>query len=172
MPRGYEFAELPAPADPITFWGFEPGWTADPPQCGVLGDPGADAVTFGGWSASGAGGIIYAAVYTTAAGRPSHSVTEHDCRRWTIESGHTSGTVTQVVPPAIERAHTVGMATASATVVEGGTETVSHADTFSAYLDGYIVVIAVVTDPGSPNPTLEADFASTLLVRTVSELRR
>lgn len=63
------------------------------------------------------------------------------------------------------------MATATTTVVEGGTETRSHADTFTAYLGDYVAFVAVVTDPGSPNPALGQEFAAQLLVKTVSALR-
>jgi hypothetical protein len=57
------------------------------------------------------------------------------------------------------------------TVVEGGTETQSHARTFIADLDDHRCTVTVITDPGSPNPTLDAGFAADLLVKTVSALR-
>ena len=57
------------------------------------------------------------------------------------------------------------------TVVEGGTETRSHADTVTAYLDDHVAFITVVTDPGSPHPQLGADFANALMVKTVAALR-
>jgi hypothetical protein len=63
------------------------------------------------------------------------------------------------------------MTIASTTVVEGGTVTHSHADSFTAYLGDYVVMITVVTDPGTPNPALGEDFAAGLLVKTVSALR-
>ncbi|MBW8711263.1 MAG: DUF5642 family protein, partial [Mycobacterium sp.] len=53
----------------------------------------------------------------------------------------------------------------------GGTETRSHADTFTAYLGDYVTFVTVVSDPGSPNPALGQDFAADLLVKTVSALR-
>jgi len=62
LPSGYEVTALPGRAVPVALWGLGPGWTADPPRCGVLADPvdGTAAATTRGWSASGAGGIVYA----------------------------------------------------------------------------------------------------------------
>jgi Domain of unknown function (DUF5642) len=88
-----------------------------------------------------------------------------------VSDGHTSGNVTVLAAPAIDGAATIGLSTTTTTVVEGGTETHSHADTFSAYLVGYVAFVTVVTDPGSPNPSLGQDFAAELLVKTVSALR-
>lgn len=73
--------------------------------------------------------------------------------------------------PAIHDAQTVAMSTAVTTVVEGGTETRSHADTFIAYPVGYVCFVALVTDPGSPGPTLQSGFAADLLSTVVSALR-
>jgi hypothetical protein len=77
-----------------------------------------------------------------------------------------------VAAPVIDGATTVGLATTTTTTVEGGTETHSRADTFTAYLTGYVAFVTVVTDPGSPNPSLGQDFAAELLVKTASALRR
>ncbi len=74
----------------------------------------------------------------------------------TLTAGHTSGTVAMVEAPAIDGATTVGVRTDTTTVVEGGTETHSHADTFTAYLDGYVAYVTVVTDPGSSEQPLDA----------------
>jgi Domain of unknown function (DUF5642) len=172
VPDGYEVADVADRAAPVALWGFGPDWTADPPQCGVLAHPVVEPVTTRGWSGSGAGGIVYAVV----TGAPPDPV-EFDpaliaeCGQWTLSAGHTSGTVTFVAAPAIEGVATVGIATATTTVVEGGTETHSHADTFTAYLGDYVTFVAVVTDPGSPNPPRGQDFAAALLVKTVSALR-
>jgi hypothetical protein len=76
-----------------------------------------------------------------------------------------------VAAPAIDGAATVGLSTTATTVVEGGTETHSDADTFTAYLGEYVAFITVVTDPGSPNPSLGQDFAAELLVKAVGALR-
>jgi hypothetical protein len=62
------------------------------------------------------------------------------------------------------------MSTAVTTVVEGGTETRSRADTFIAYLGGYVCFVLLVTDPGSPAP-LQPGFAAELLIEVVSALR-
>jgi len=169
LPSGYEVAALSGLAAPVAFWGLGPGWTADPPRCGVLADPVTDAATTRGWSASGAGGIVYAVVVGSTAMLDPSLIDE--CGRWTVSGGHTGGSVTFVAAPAIVGAATVGLSTTTTTVVEGGTETHSHADTFTAYLAGYVAFITVVSDPGSPNPSLGQDFAAELLVKTVSALR-
>ena len=169
LPAGYEVADLAERASPLALWGFGPGWRADPPQCGAMADlvPGAEPVH--GWSASGPGGIVYAAVVDTAAELDPGLVAE--CGAWTVSAGHTSGLVTLVAAPIIERAGTVGMITDAATVVEGGTETHSRAETFSAYLRGHVAYVTVVTDPGSADPGLGPDFAAQLLAKTVSAVR-
>jgi hypothetical protein len=179
LPAGYEVGDLVGRVAPLAFWGFGPQWVADPPQCGVLADPAVDAATVRGWSASGPGGIVY--VVAAAGGQErsdSGDVTGGsvpdvlaECDSTTLTAGHTSGTVATVEAPAIDGATTVGIRTDTTTVVEGGTETHSHADTFTAYLDGYVAYVTVVTDPGSSVQALDADFAAALLVKTVSALR-
>ena len=169
LPGGYEVTALSGPAAPALFWGFGSGWAAEPPRCGALADPAADGSTTRGWSASGTGGIVYAVVAGTRADLDTSVVAE--CGEWTVSSGRTSGSVTSVSAPAIDGAETVGMAVATTTVVEGGTETHSHADSFTAYLGDHVVMITIVTDPGSPNPPLGQEFAAELLVKTVSALR-
>ena len=94
-----------------------------------------------------------------------------ECRQWTVSAGHTRGTVAVVAAPAIDGAVTVGLSTSTTATVEGGTETHSRADTFTAYLGEYVAFVTVVGDPGSPNPQLGLQFASDLLVKTVSALR-
>ena len=121
-----------------------------------------------GWSASGPGGIVYAVV---AAAAPAAPVEAAACQLWTATAGHTSATVRDLPAPALEAAHTVGMATAATTVVEGGTETRADADTFVAHLGQFVCFVALVTDPGSAYPRLDAAFAADLLVETVSALR-
>jgi hypothetical protein len=169
LPSGYEVDRLAGRAAPLAFWGFGRRWTADPPRCLALADPVADAATTRGWSASGAGGIVYAVVAGSAATLDRSLIDE--CGQWTVSAGRTSGSVTLVAAPAIDGVATVGLSTTATTVVEGGTETHSHADTFTAYLGDYVAFITVVTDPGSPNPALGQDFAAELLVKTVSALR-
>ena len=170
VPPGYEVAAIDGRGTPLTSWGFGAGATADPTQCGVLADPGMDAATARGWSASGAGGIVYVAVSASADGSLDPVLLDQ-CGTWTLASSHTHGTVTAVAGPAVDGAATVTMTVVAATAVEGGTETASHAQTATAYLGRHVAFVTVVTDPGSPNPPLDPDFAADLLVKTVAALR-
>jgi Domain of unknown function (DUF5642) len=167
LPEGYELADVAGRIAPVAFWGSGAEWTADPPQCGVLADPVVDG-SARGWSGSGAGGIVYAAV---APGRPLDPTLVSDCGRWTLSAGRTSGSVTLGAAPIIDGAETVAMATVTTIVVEGGTETRSHADTVTAYLGDYVAFVTVVTDPRSPSAQLDAEFAAELMVKTVAALR-
>jgi hypothetical protein len=169
LPAGYEITDLVGRAAPLAFWGFGPQWVADPPQCGVLSDPPVDGATVRGWSGSGQGGIVY----VVAAGGASvmDPALIGECGTSTLAAGHTSGTVTTVDAPAIDGATTLGLRTETTTVVEGGTQTHSRADTFTAHFDGYAAYVTVVTDPGSSGPLLDAGFAAALLVKTVAALR-
>ena len=169
LPSGYEVAGLSGRAAPAAFWGLRSDWAADPPRCGALADPAADAATTRGWSASGAGGIVYAVAAVSKATLDPSLIDE--CGRWSVSAGHTRARVSIVAAPTIDGAVTVGASAATTTVVEGGIETHSHADTFTAYLGDYVAFVTVVTDPGSPNPPLGQDFAANLLVKTVSALR-
>ncbi|KUH92832.1 hypothetical protein AU188_13960 [Mycobacterium sp. IS-3022] len=169
LPAGYEVSDLEGPIGPITAWGYGAQWSTEPPTCAALVDPAAGAPNTSGWSASGPGGIVYAAV-ADAAGHVD-PVTIDECGRFTVAGGRTTGTVTLGPAPVIDDAPTVALATASATVVEGGSETRSHADTVTAYLGDHVAFVAVVTDPGSPNPQLGSAFAATLMRETVSALR-
>jgi hypothetical protein len=168
LPSGYETADLTGPASPAAVWGYGADWRADPPRCAALADP-AGAAKSAGWSASGPGGIVYAVV--ASASVDVDTAVLRECGRWTVEGGQTTGTVTLGPAPAVDSASTLAMATASTTVVEGGTQTRSHADTVTAYLGDHVAFVSVVTDPGSPNPQLGADLASDLLAETVSALR-
>jgi hypothetical protein len=169
LPQGYEVADVNGPITPVAFWGLGTQWTADPPQCGALADPIGDSVdSTRGWSASGAGGIVYAAV---ARGRALDPVLVDQCGQWTMTGGKTTGSIAMRGAPTIDGAATVALETASTTVVEGGTETRSRADTVTAYLGDYVAFVTVVTDPGSPNPQLGQQFAAELLGKTVSALR-
>ena len=158
MPDGYEVAVYTGPAAPITVWGFGEAAVSEPPQCGALTAPAVEPDTTRGWSASGPGGIVYTVLLA-------------ECAQWTVSSENTAGTVARQFGPAIDAAQTVAMSSSATTVVEGGTETRSHAETFVAYLDGYVCFVALVTDPGSPYPVLDAGFAANLLTTTVSALR-
>lgn len=166
LPPGYEVGGLADHAAPATFWGLKPNWIAEPGQCGTLADPGAGAPVTG-WSASGPGGIVYAVV----AGPGAATQVPDGCAAWTLTGGRTTAMVSAVAPPAIADTPTAAMSTVASTVVEGGTETRSHADTVNAYLDsGYVASVTVVTDPGSALPVLGPDVAARLLAQTVTAI--
>jgi Domain of unknown function (DUF5642) len=175
LPPGYEVADIAAPTPMAGFWGFGPGWTADPPQCGALVDPDggtAEPPSAQGLSGSGPGGIVYVVVASAKSGTVAlDPALIADCGQWTLDYGRSTATVSLVGAPAIDGADTVGMATEIRTVVESGTETDSRAQTFSAYLGEHFVFVTLVTDPGSPDPPLPPEFAADLLVKTVAALR-
>ena len=172
LPAGYEVADITGPASPAAFWGLRPGWMTDPPQCDVLAAPPTDETTTRGWSGSGPGGIVHAVV---TGSRTVPVVLDQTvltgCSQWTVASGNTTGTVELTDAPPVHGATTIGMKTIGKTVVEGGTETATVAYTFSAYLDDYLAFVTVVTDPGTPNPALDQQFAADLMVKTVTALR-
>lgn len=169
LPDGYEVATLTGQVRPPALWGFGTQWSAEPPHCGLLADPAVDPASTMGWSASGTGGIVYVVVAQSTAGLDPEAAAA--CGKWTLSAGQANGTVTMTAAPAIENAETVAMATATTTVVEGGTETHSHAETVTAYLDGHVAFVSVVTDPGSPHPQLDAAFANELMAKTAAALR-
>jgi hypothetical protein len=171
LPVGYEVAGYTGPPAPIALWGFGDAAVSEPPQCRPLAAPAVDPATTKGWSASGPGGIVYAVVARSGDPLPPVPVLLAECAQWTVQSGHTAGTVATGPGPAVDAAQTIAMSTAATTVVEGGTETRSHAETFVAYLGDYVCFVALVTDPGSPYPTLDAGFAADLLTAAVSALR-
>lgn len=168
LPPGYEHAaaDLPSPA---ALWGLAGGATADPPQCAPLADPPHDAPAQG-VSGSGPGGIVYAVVVPTAEDAPDPARIA-DCASWTLTRAGTVVSVDLIDAPQIDGATTLGMDSRRATRVEGGGQIASRAYTFTAYLDGYRAVTALVVDPGAPDPPLDPRFAADLLVATVAELR-
>ncbi|MBJ7337942.1 DUF5642 family protein [Mycolicibacterium sp.] len=168
LPAGFEFSALPDRPAPIALWGFGPAWTADPLPCGGLADPAGDAAVRG-WSASGAGGIVYAVV-ADASVALDRSLAD-SCDTWSVSAGHTSGVATTVAAPAIDGAATLGMIAEATTTVEGGIETHPHAETFTAYLGDHVAYVTVVTDPGAASPSLGPGLASELLVKTVAAIR-
>jgi hypothetical protein len=168
LPDGYEFAGLSGRTAPLALWGFGPAWTADPPACGALADP-ASVGTVHGWSASGPGGIVYVVV-ADGPGAVDPALPDA-CATWTLTAGPTTGVVTLVPAPAVDGAVTSGMVTDATTVVEGGTETHTHADTFVANLGDHVAYVTVVTDPGASAPVLGPDVAAELLVKTVAAIR-
>ncbi|MFS0899431.1 DUF5642 family protein [Mycolicibacterium litorale] len=169
LPPDYEVADVRGRVAPLAQWGYGPDWSANPPQCGALADPPSDPQTVRGWSASGAGGIVYAVA--AAGATPPDPGLPGDCGEWTMTAGPTTGTVRLVEPPPVRGVDVIGMVADTVTVVEGGTETRSHAQTFVAREGQSLVYVTVVTDPGSPHPPLDADFAADLLTRTVAALR-
>lgn len=169
LPPDYEVADVQGRVAPLAQWGYGPDWSADPPQCGALADPVVDPATARGWSASGAGGIVFA-VAADGAMPPDPALLEQ-CATWTITAGPTSGTVRLADAPPVPGVVTSGMVADTLTVVEGGTETRSHAQTFVAHEGAHLVYVTVVTDPGSPHPALGGEFAADLLTRTVAALR-
>ncbi|MGY4870528.1 DUF5642 family protein [Mycolicibacterium elephantis] len=171
LPAGYEFAAVPRGTSPVELWGYGGGWKADPARCAALADPVPAATTTAGWSASGPGGIVYAVVLGAPEPVQLDSALFDDCGRWTLSGGQRHSTVTFTPAPTVERAETVATVTDSSTVVEGGTQTRSYARTVTAYLGSHVAYVAVVTDPGSPNPQLGQEFAAGLLQEAVSALR-
>jgi hypothetical protein len=169
LPAGYELGDLANRSSPIAFWGLSGQWIADPPACGALGQPAAPEAPIRGWSASGPGGIVYAVVVDTPVALDP--ALRADCGTWTVTAGPTTARITLVDAPDVDGAASLGMAVDAITTVEGGTETHSRAQTFSAYLPGHVAFVTVVTDPGAAGPPLAPDFASTLLVKTVAALR-
>lgn len=168
VPAGYEVSDIAETAAPVTFWGFAPGWTATPEQCGALADPGA-GTRVRGWSASGSGGIIYAVV----AGPGAHTGIPEGCAAWSVTGGHTAAAVTLAPAPAVAATSTVAMSAVVTTTVEGGTQTRLHGDTVTAYLPGgYIASVTAVTDPGSALQPLPSDIAPRLLAQVVSVVTR
>ncbi|MFZ0834921.1 MAG: DUF5642 family protein [Mycobacterium sp.] len=170
FPTGYEIAEFDGVASPAKYWGLTPGWVAQPARCGALADPAADGSSTQVLSGSGSGGIIYVALADASSTGPDTDVVA-GCSHWTMKSGRTTATVDLTAAPAIENAATVAMVADSRTVVEGGTETGSHATTATAYLGDYVAFVTVVTDPGSGPSELPPDFAPRFLAQAVATLR-
>ena len=169
LPPGYEVADAGGRLAPVALWGLGEQWVAEPAQCAALADPPVDSATVRGWSASGPGGIVFAVAAAAPAGL-DESLREQ-CATFSVLAGHTTGSVKVVDGPVIDGVVAVGLHTDATTVVEGGTETHSRSDTFTAYLGEALTYVTVVTDPGSSVAPLGADFAAELLASTVSALR-
>ncbi|MBB3749914.1 hypothetical protein FHT44_002375 [Mycolicibacterium sp. BK634] len=170
LPAGYEIADVSGPLSAAGLWGFGSGWTAAPPQCASLADPAPADPGARGYSASGPGGIVYVVVAVPGQGAPDGGLLG-DCAHWTMAFAHTTGDVTLSDAPHIDGADTVAMTVATRTVVESGTETDGQAVTAQAYLDGHVVFVTLVTEPGSPHPPLDSHVVADLLGATVSALR-
>lgn len=171
MPPGYEVTAVSGTAAPPAIWGLGPEWTANPSHCAALADPaGGRGQSPQGVSGSGDGGIVYTVVAAAPVRLDPALVV--DCPQWTMTNGAATTRVHLIAPPAIDGVETLGMAGETITPVEGGGGIVSQATTFTAYLGGYYAFTTLITDPGSPQPSLPAQFAADLLVNTVAELRR
>ena len=173
LPAGYEIADVTGPLSAAGLWGFGSGWTATPPQCSALADPAPADPGVRGYSASGPGGTVYVVVAVPGQGAPDAGLIG-ECAQWTMMFAHTMGEVTLTpisAAPHIDGADTVAMRVTTRMVVESGTETDGKADTAQAYVDGHVVFVTLVTDPGSPHPPLDSHFVGDLLVSTVSALR-
>ena len=169
LPSGYEIADVAGPVSVAGLWGFGPGWSADPAKCAVLADPAPGDAAARGYSASGQGGTVYVVVAAAPAAPDAGLVAE--CAQWSMTFAHTTGEVTVGIPPRIDGADTVALTASTRTVVESGRETDGAASTLQAYLDGHVVFVTLVTDPGSPYPPLTPQFIADLLTTTVSALR-
>jgi hypothetical protein len=170
LPAGYEIAEVSGPLSAAGLWGFGSGWTAVPGQCAALADPAPADPGARGYSASGSGGIVYVVVAVPGPRVPDDGLLA-DCAHWTMAFAHTTGDVALTDAPHIDGADTVAMTVTTRTVVESGTETDGRALTAQAYLDGHVVFVTLVTEPGSPHPLLDSHVVGDLLVATVSALR-
>jgi hypothetical protein len=169
LPTGYEIADVAGPVSVAELWGFGPGWSADRGRCVVLADPAPGDAAAQGYSASGQGGTVYVVVAAAPTAPDAGLVAE--CAQWTMTFAHTTGEVTVGEPPRIDGADTVALTASTRTVVESGRETDGQASSVQAYLDGHVVFVTLVTDPGSPYPPLNSQFITDLLTATVTALR-
>lgn len=172
LPADYEIAELTGPVSVAALWGFGAGWESRPEQCAVVADPAPDDPAARGLSASGPGGTIYVIVAATSEVVASNAEILEVCRQWTMTFSHTTGAVELTQAPAIEGAATLSSALTARTAVESGMETDTEISTASAYLDGFVVTVTLLTDPGSRHAPLDPHFVNDLLGKTVTALRR
>lgn len=173
LPPGYEVAKVAGISAPARLWGLGAASMANPPQCAPLADPARGrGESAQGVSGSGTGGIVDAVVAASPSGPVALDPNlVAQCRQWTMSTGRATANVRLIDPPRIDGVETLGMASDTTTSVEGGTETVSRAYTFIAYLGDYYAFTTLITDPGSAHPPLTPQFAADLLVKTVSALR-
>lgn len=168
LPADYEIGDLDGPVSAASLWGFGTGWTADPPQCAALADPAPTDPDARGISASGPGGTVFILAAGAGGGPPDAA---GGCDAWTMRYGHTTAEVTRSAPPDVEDSRTLAWRAVARTVVESGSATLTDAATTIAYLDAHVVVVIVVTDPGSTHPPLGSSFADGLLAAAVTALR-
>jgi hypothetical protein len=93
------------------------------------------------------------------------------CGQWRMTGRRASAHIHVVDAPHIDAAETLGMTVEIVTSVEGGNEIASQASTFTAYLGDYYAFTTLISDPGSPHPSLTQQFVADLLVKTVSAVR-
>lgn len=171
LPAGYEKAELTGPISVAALWGFGAGWQSQPEQCAAVADPAAADPTARGLSASGPGGTVYVIVAATADVVASNAEIREVCRGWTMTFSHTTGTAEMTEAPVIEGAATLSSSLTARTRVESGMETDTQISTASAYLEGFVVTVTLLTDPGSRHTPLDPHFVNDLLDKTVTALR-
>jgi hypothetical protein len=170
LPAGYETGELRGPVSAAALWGFGPGWTADPPQCRLLADPGPEDPSARGLSASGPGGTVFVVAAARVGGPPEADLVSQ-CDRWTMHYGHTDADVARTAAPEFDGSTVLAWRAVARTVVESGNATVTEASTTVAYLAGHVVILTLVTDPGSAHPPLDSAVAEGLLAAAVRKLR-
>ncbi len=168
LPADYEIGDLYGPLSAAALWGFGTGWTADPPQCAALVDPAPADPGARGLSASGPGGTVFIFAAGRAGGPPG---AEAGCDRWVMRYGHTAAEVARTAPPDVADSRTLAWRAVARTVVESGSATLTNAETVVAYLEGYVVVVTIVTDPGAAHPPLDSAYADGLLATAVTALR-
>jgi hypothetical protein len=173
LPPNYEATSaIPSGASPRVIWGLDADVTSKPALCAALADPGKGRdQSAQGLSASGPGGIINVMVVALPDPVDLDRDVVDTCGQWMMTAEHTTATVRLTDPPHIDDAETLGMVVDIKSAVESGTEIDSRAYTFIAYLGSYYAFTTLSTDPGSAQPTLPAQFAADLLVKTVSTLR-
>ncbi len=173
LPPNYEATSgIPSGASPRVIWGLDADVTSKPALCAALADPGNRRdQSAQGLSASGPGGIINVVVVALPDPVDLDGNAVDACSQWTMTAQHTTATVRLTDAPHIDDAETIGMVVDIKSAVESGTEIDSRAYTFIAYLGSYYAFTTLATDPGSAQPTLLAQFAADLLVKTVSTLR-
>jgi hypothetical protein len=176
LPPGYEVTSaIPGGVSPRVVWGVDPEPAASPPRCFEFADPGnGRGQSAQGVSGSGSGGIVDAVVVSLP-GLPGPVSLDRDavaaCGEWTMTAGRANASVRLTDAPHIDGVDTLGMVADIRTSVESGTEIDSRVYTFTAYLGDYYAFTTLTIDPGSVLPALPPQFASDLLVKTVSTLR-
>ena len=173
LPPGYEVVGSTREPPRYRSGGFGPDWTADPRGMRRAGRSGGRCRDDTRLVRFGVGGIVYAVV-TRRRRRKCRSnpalIAECGSGRWrpgTRRNRHSGRGSDR------RRCGDAGMATDATTVVEGGTETRSHADTFTADPNGRATSRSSPSSPTQARriPRSTASSPPTLLVKTVSALR-